>query len=138
MENIGRLSSFQLQQLIRGEIADLGVDHELLRIEVRKGPIAVISGEVYTRADKHTIIQTVADIVGEDCVVDRIEVADDLYDDSASAGYAPADGLYDSEDDMGTNDIYRSIEDGIPYIPPDEPYEGAAGSARRWKRKREI
>ena len=57
--------------------------------------------------------------------------------DADSEGSEEDMELLDQDDEsMGTEDAFRSVEDGIPYIPPSNPtYQESPGSKKRKKKK---
>ncbi len=122
MGNIERLSDNEMRELIVESLKAVQVDPELISIRVKKGPRVVLGGEVDSRRERALIIQTIMDIVGIEDVTDEMNIIDGRHDDSRDED----DGeLYDEDNQcIGTEDIHRAIEDGVPYIPPTRsPFE---------------
>jgi hypothetical protein len=124
MQNIEKLSDLQLKQLIMNELADAGLDHELISLKMRKGNRILVSGEVFDRSEEVLVVETISEIIGRENVVDELEVINDLREHERSCAEPPADGFYDTGVDDGTCDIYKAMEEGIPYILPDSPAAG--------------
>jgi len=46
-------------------------------------------------------------------------------------------GLYDEDEEViGTEDVSKSIEDGIPYIPPTDPPQQSSPKDLKWKKRK--
>ena len=125
----------ELYDTILQELEDLGIQIELLSISVEKGPKVIIDGEVYSHKDKELIIQTIIDVIGIDDVEDYTSIMEGIHEESLINGE-----IFDNIDDMednsyGTEDIYESIEDGEPYIPPINHIYSELSQKIRWKKK---
>ena len=130
MGNIERLSDIEMRALIVESLKAVHVDPELISIRVKKGPKVVLGGEVDSRRERGLIIQTIMDIVGVEDVVDEMCIINGRHDDHLDDD----DGeLYDEDNQcIGTEDAYRAIEDGVPYIPPTtSPFEEFDDRPRR-------
>lgn len=122
MADIEGLSNEEIREIILEQIKDAGVSVDVLDVEVTDGPSVSISGEVETEGERFIIRRTVKDIVGIDDLQDELILKDepeDFIEESARDG-----GLLNRDDDDGefTEDTFESMEEGIPYIPPDRPY----------------
>ncbi len=105
-----------IKHMIKESLKEAHIVPELIEIEVQNGPKVILRGEVDTRNDKITIIQTIRDVLGIHNVVDKLvifDAHDEMYGDDDNG-----DMLDDDNETMGTDDISRSVEEGVPYIPP--------------------
>ena len=137
MGDIEGLSKRELKNLILGQLKELGADLEMIRVEVEEGPRVSLRGEVYSERERRMILQTVIDSVGADAVVDGLVVMQGLYGDIEDDDSYREEGLSDQDDDfIGTEDVFRSIEDGIPYIPPTSPKYHDTTEADKWKKRK--
>jgi hypothetical protein len=137
MGDIEGLSKRELEELILDQLKELGVDLDVIKVEVEEGPRVSLRGEVYSDRERRMILQTVIDSVGADAVVDGLVVMQGLYDDVEDDDAYREDGLSDQDEDfIGTEDVFRSIEDGIPYIPPTSPTYQDATETDKWKKRK--
>ncbi|MBF0215705.1 MAG: BON domain-containing protein [Candidatus Omnitrophica bacterium] len=136
MENYSDYSDDDLKSVIIENIKVLGVDPELVDIKIEPGPVITISGEVSSEREKNRIIQTILDIVGIEEVVDELEVIGGKFSDFHSEDHEDEDEdpIDDDNESMGTEDLNRSMEDGLPYIPPTQsPFEEDRENKKRPK-----
>jgi len=137
MGNVDDLSLEELKEYILEQLGDLGVDTDALEIEVGEGPTVTLRGKVDSASGREMIIRTIMDTADVDNVVDELVVIEDAVVDADSVGSEEDMELLDQDDEsMGTEDAFRSVEDGIPYIPPSNPtYQEPPGSKKRKKKK---
>ena len=141
------LSDEELRGLVRDQLAEessLDVDNILVQV---KDAHVTLSGRVGTESEKLVADHVLSDVIGlesysNDIFVDPIrrgeeaEAADDevahvrgLEEDSllgvsgSNAGTPDAESVHDNDDAalFGTHDYNKVVEDGVPWIPPDEP-----------------
>ncbi len=137
MEDIEGLSNIELKGLILGRLRELGVDCDSIEIDVLKGPRIMLSGNVDYDSQRKLIKRTIVDTTGIADIIDELMVSPDLGEDLAEDERYPGNGSYDRDEEyMGTEDAFRSIEDGIPYIPPTSPTSQDFSETARRKRKR--
>jgi hypothetical protein len=137
MGDAEKLSNSELKSLIIERLEDLGIEHEMVNVEIRKGPKIVLRGEVYSERDRRTIIRTIKEDIGIGQIVDGLIVLREEYDEPENGGQAEEEDIYEQgEEYVGTEDIFRSMEDGIPYIPPSDPSFHRSYEEQRWKRRR--
>ncbi|MGB2651523.1 MAG: BON domain-containing protein [Candidatus Omnitrophota bacterium] len=137
MGDIEGLSDRKLKELILRQLKELGVDLDVIKIKVEKGPRVSLRGEVYSDRERHMVLQTVIDTVGADAISDGLVVVHGLYDDIEEDGGYRGDGLTDQDEDfIGTEDVFQSIEDGIPYIPPTSPAYQKTTEKEEWKKRK--
>jgi len=138
MENIHRLSGDELHELINENLKTAGVEPDLISIKIKKGSRIHLEGELDSRRIRDLIMQTITDIVGVDKVVDDTHIIDDseedIYDDDRDDSE-----LFDEDNEcVGTEDVFRAVEDGLPYIPPTTSrFDELEQSRRRKKERRE-
>ncbi len=137
MGDAEKLSNSELKNLIIEHLEDLGIEREMVDVEVRKGPKIVLRGEVYSERDRKTIIRMIKEDIGIGQVVDGILVLREEYGDQEDTGKAEEEDIYEQgEEYVGTEDIFRSMEDGIPYIPPSDPSYQRSYEELRWKKRK--
>jgi len=126
-----------LKELIREQLDEAGIASELIHIDFDKKSRIVLSGELYSEYVHRTILQITADAAGYENVVDRLIVMDAVYDEIENDPEDRDSEVYDEDEDfVGTEDVFRSIEDGIPYIPPSKPPRKGLPNNLRWKRRK--
>lgn len=119
MENIYGLTGDELHALIVENLKSTGIDPELISITIKKGPRVVLKGEIDSKRERDLVVQTITDIVGIDEVIDSMNVMDPRQDYLYQDDDDDEDELLDEDNEsMGTEDISRSVEDGVPYVPP--------------------
>ena len=70
MGNAEGLSKEELKDLILKRFRSLGVDTELIRVRIGKGPKVILRGEVYSESERMMIIQSIIDDAGIEDIVD--------------------------------------------------------------------
>lgn len=125
-----------LKAIILENLEDIGIRTELLDITVEDGQSIVVRGNIETEKDSETIIQTITEITGIEDIQDYMEVGDgfkfDPYSDSID-DYDDEQMVDEDNESYGTEDIFRSVEDGLPYVPPT--ISPSDHGARRYRRK---
>ena len=137
MGNVDDLSLEELKEYILEQLRGLGVDTDPLEIEIEEGPKVTLRGKVDSASGHEMIIQTIMDLADVDNVTDELVVIEDAVVGFDSEGAEDDSELYDQDDEsLGTEDAFRSVEDGIPYIPPTNPtYQESPASKKRKKKK---
>jgi hypothetical protein len=137
MENLGEMSGDQLKELVREELEDLGVEINLIEIEAEDDSRVVVRGRADTRRNRELIVQIVAETLGVDEIVNGLVVGSGGDDDDDPLEDDDDDYEIKDEDDdtVGTEDMSRSMEDGIPYIPPSRPVFGGQEGRSRGNRR---
>jgi hypothetical protein len=118
----GRFKAFIIESL-----KESGVDVDSVDIRLKKDGGLVLSGEVSSQREKAMIYKSVKDVAGIEDIEDDIIVLND-----EEGGMEDLGGILDDHDDDGSlydednecvasQDIFRSVEDGVPYIPPTDP-----------------
>jgi BON domain len=141
------LSDAELRDLVREQLAqDVAIDVDGILVHVKDGYVT-LSGRVGTEGEKQIADHVLSDVIGletysNDIFVDPIrraeepEAADDAVARAASSSDESLLGgsdLSDSDDEaqrasdnddaslFGTRDIESVMENGVPWIPPNEP-----------------
>ena len=137
MKNIDGLSKKELKAFILYQLDEAGVDHEMVEIKVSDGPKVVLVGEVPSRDIQQAIRKIISIEVGIQDIVDGLIVVEGMDSDLEYEDSNGANDLSDPDGDyIGTEDIFRSIEDGIPYIPPTTSSFEEGSSNKRWNKRR--
>ena len=119
MENIYELSNKELRDLVKEGFEDLGVELDSIDIEVEDECRVVLRGRADSRREKELIGEAVEDALGVDEVVNELRVVRPGVEDVDDEEDDDSDDVRDDDNDIaGTQDLSRSVEDGIPYIPP--------------------
>ncbi|MFH1552015.1 MAG: BON domain-containing protein [Candidatus Omnitrophota bacterium] len=140
MESVEGLSNEELKELILEQLGELGIDSETVDITIEDGPKVSLRGKVDSERERGMIKQTIMDVVGIDDIIDELVVIEGvnngLEDEESSKGAE----LYDEDKEyMGSEDAFRAVEDGVPYIPPTNPsYQGSPETVKRKKQKRKT
>ncbi len=125
-----------LYEAILQELEDIGIDTELLTISMEKGPKVVIEGEVYSHKDNELIYQVLSDTLGIEEIENYTVIMAGIREESSVNG-EDFENIEDLEDDSyGTEDIFESIEDGEPYIPPVSHVYTELSQNIKWKKKK--
>ena len=141
------LSDAELRDLVREQLAqDVAIDVDGILVHVKDGYVT-LSGRVGTEGEKQIADHVLSDVIGletysNDIFVDPIrrdevpEAADDAVAHAASSSDESLLGgsdLSDTDDEaqrasdnddaslFGTRDIESVMENGVPWIPPNEP-----------------
>ena len=114
----------EMNKLIYDELIVREVDCEFIEINVDNNMCATVKGEVTSEKAHNEIRNVMGKFVDPNKIADRVIVIEDLYEDVSNdldQDEQEKKDLFDENDDSGTEDVYKSIEDGIPYSPPDDP-----------------
>ncbi len=141
------LSDAELRDLVHEQLAqDVAIDVDGILVHVKDGYVT-LSGRVGTEGEKQIADHVLSDVIGletysNDIFVDPIrrdeepEAADDAVARAASSSDESLLGgsdLSDTDDEaqrasdnddaslFGTRDIESVMENGVPWIPPNEP-----------------
>lgn len=111
----------ELESAIRDQVREDGrVDMEELCIVSRHG-VVYLDGSLPSEEERSILLQLVRDVVGLEEIVDRLQVAELLWEredrSKAEPLQEPLPGVKLSE----TEDVVQSLEEGIDYVPPLEP-----------------
>ena len=136
MENAEGLTNEDIRELIIGQLKSRGIDTELIVVVVSGGPRVTLKGDADSIREKGLIKQIIIDELGISDIKDELEVFDDAYGE-LDDHYGNEDAFYDEDNEyIGTEDVFRSVEDGIPYIPPTSAsFEDPDKVRKRPKRK---
>jgi hypothetical protein len=133
MANIEGLTNEEIKEIIVEQLKDVGMDVDSLEIDVKPGPEVVLSGKVESEGARYLAKKTIMDIVGIDELNDELVVIDEpesLEEEDEDGGLYNRD-----EDDELTEDPFKALEDGIPYIPPDRPSHDESSEDVTWKKR---
>lgn len=122
MEDLGALSNDDIKELVKEELEDLGVEAGSIEIEAVDDSRVLLRGRAVSRREKELIAQAVEDALGVDYIVNELAVSQDGSEPVVDDDEEDDDDIRDGDDDtVGTGDLARSVEDGIPYILPMRP-----------------
>jgi len=141
MPDIEGLSNEEIKQLIIANLRGFDIDPELISIKITKGSKIILRGAVETQRHRDLVVQTIQDVAGVEDVKDELVILQDEYGDFSDEEELEEEFLDDDNEYYGTDDIVKSIEDGLPYIPPmtssfEEPTEEEEEPEKKKKRKR--
>ena len=106
-----------LRELVR---EDGRIDMDELRIVSRHG-VVYLDGAVPSTAEHQMLLKLVTDIEGFREVVDRLQVKEILWERPERSKPTPEEQAPSRLDSTVTEDVVKSIEEGINYVPPVEP-----------------
>jgi len=139
MANIEGLSNKELKELIVQSIKEAGVNPDLFEVRIKKGSRVILRGEVDSERERDLIMRTIRDVVGIDDIVNELIVLKGLHNDlpEDDSDDEHEDELFDEDHEcIGTEDVFRSVEDGLPYIPPTDASFERSFEDKREKRSR--
>lgn len=122
--DVSLITDRELEALIRDQVREDGrVDMEELRLVCRHG-VVILDG-VIPSIEQHSILrQLLTDVVGIEEIVDRLRVQELLWEredrSRPTAGQEAAPEGEPPPSDI-TEDVVRSLEEGIDFVPPLEP-----------------
>ncbi|MGD2278731.1 MAG: BON domain-containing protein [Candidatus Omnitrophota bacterium] len=120
MENANGLTNGELKELILEHLDEMGVAPGAVEVRILKGPKVVLEGKVDSDRKKDLIIRYVRDVAGLSDIVDELIVIEDL--EELEEDHHEDYELYDEDNEyVGSEDVFRAVEDGVPYVPPTEP-----------------
>jgi hypothetical protein len=141
------LSDAELRGLVRDQLGEYGtLDVDNILIHVKNGHVT-LSGRVGTEPERQVADHVLSDVIGleaftNNLVVDPVradvepEAADEQVAGAIERGEDPLLGgtdtnatdpeeerVRDNDDEslFGTHDVRSAIENGVPWVPPDEP-----------------
>jgi RNA polymerase-binding protein DksA len=116
------LTDRELEASVREQVREDGrTDMEELRIVCRHG-VVHLDGAVPSEAEHQVLLKLVTDVLGLNEVVDRLQVKEILWDRDGRSRSTPDDEEAPSRiQPSQTEDVVKSIEEGIDYAPPDRP-----------------
>ena len=105
---------------------------------VLNGPKVVLEGKIDSDRIRDLIIRTVRETTGIENVINELIVAENEVEDYTEEGQHEEYELYDEDNEyIGSEDVFRAVEDGVPYIPPTEPPPGESSKLfERGKKRR--
>lgn len=140
MASIDGLSNKELKELIVENLKEVGIDPDPIQIKIRKSSQVILRGTVDSSGEKALIMQTIKDVMGIDNISDGLIVLEGLDEDISENDTARGDEdtLFDEDNErIGTKDVFRSVEDGLPYIPPTTlPFKESPRRRKRRPRKK--
>jgi len=115
------LTDREVEMALREAVREDGrIDLEELRLVCRHG-VVYLDGAVPSEAEHQMLSKLVTDVVGLREVVDRLQVKGILWE-SSERFKPPLDEAESSRlEPSDTEDVIKSIEEGIDYVPPVEP-----------------
>lgn len=137
VDDIDGLMPGEIKELVEDQLRDIGIDMSSIELVVSEGPRIVVKGTVDSESDRYLITRTITDIDGIENVSDELLVTDPSEWDE-DEGREVMGGLFNQDDeDSITEDAFEAMEEGIPYTPPDRPFNGEASFEHdRIKKKR--
>ncbi|MFH1837680.1 MAG: BON domain-containing protein [Candidatus Omnitrophota bacterium] len=116
----------QMERAVKDVLAQMeeaGIDCDPIKIEADRDGTLILGGEVCSLKEKEVILQIIEEVLGTEKVVDELVVLEGIKDEEKDQ--EENESLEDEEEEedgpLDTEDIYTSIEEGIPYAPPSEP-----------------
>lgn len=133
--------SKDVADLLTEKMEESEIVHDYIEIEMPDELTILLHGEIYSELELKKLREilmehTAAEEIDEEDII-VVETNYDNDEDSGSDDYVSDEISPLKEDFAGTEDIYRSLEDGIPYIPPMEnPEDGVQISKKAWLKKK--
>lgn len=118
MKNNREESSKEVEKFIKTKLKENGIYPELLRVKIEDVSKVILQGEVESWETKYVVYQIVSDMLDSYDVIDEMDVFEGAYgcfDDNED------EMLDEDRESVGTEDVFRSVEEGMPYIPPSIP-----------------
>jgi len=120
-EDYNLLSGRELEDAIRDHLRDDGrVDMEELRLVCRHS-VVYLSGSVPSERERQIVLQTITDVMGLKEVDDHLQVEEILWEREDRSKEEAAPETRPWEDQVGTEDITETHEDGVDFVPPARP-----------------
>ena len=114
------LTDRELGAALRTQVHDDGrIDMEDLRIVCRRG-VVYLDGSVSSEAERHMLLKLITDVAGLQEVVDRLHVEGIAWPRGGRSKRSQNGGPPGFEP-SATDDIVKSDEQGLTYIPPIAP-----------------
>jgi len=109
-------SNPEMNKIIYDELNLRGIDLEYIEINVDSNMCATIKGEVTSEKTHNEILNVMNKFIDADDITDRVIVIEDLYendtDDYLQEDQGEHSPFEEEDDDSGTDDVHRAIEDG--------------------------
>jgi RNA polymerase-binding transcription factor len=119
--DLGLLTDREIESALREAVREDGrVDLEELRMVSRHG-VVYLDGAVPSEAEHQILFKIVTDVVGLREVVDRLQVKEILWERSDRFKPTLEEKKPSRLEPSQTEDVFKSTEEGIEYVPPDEP-----------------
>ena len=115
------LTDREMEATLREQVRDDGrIDMDELRIVCRHG-VVYLDGAVPSEAERQMLLKRVTDVAGFEEVVDRLQLKEILWEreDRAKEPIEETQSTRVAPDH--TEDVVKSIEEGVDYVPPVEP-----------------
>ncbi|MDP8299996.1 MAG: hypothetical protein P9L88_08875 [Candidatus Tantalella remota] len=136
MANIEGLTKEEIKDLVIDELKGSAVDVGDIEIEVLDGPRIILKGTVDSIGEHYLVTETITGIVGIEDISDELIIIN-APDDGSEDDRCDDGGLMNRDDEeIGTEDAFQSMEDGIPYIPPTSPSYKESSEITEWKKKK--
>ena len=119
--DLSLLTDREVETALREDVRQDGrVDMEELRIVCRHG-VAYVDGAVPSEAEHQIVRKLLTDVAGLQEIVDRVQVKELLWE-REDRSRAPRPEVEDQRfESAETEDVVKSTEEGIAYVPPVEP-----------------
>ncbi len=119
--DLSLLTDREVQTALRELVREDGrIDTDELRLVCRHG-VVYLDGAVPSEAERQMLVKLVTDIEGFQEVVDRLQVKEILWERPDRSKRAPEEEAPSRLDPSVTEDIVKSTEEGIDFVPPVEP-----------------
>ena len=137
MEEANGLSKEELRELILEQLDEMGIAPGTIEIRVLKGQKVAPEGKVDSDAERKVIVQTARDIAGKNNVIDELIAGENEYESYDGGESHEEYELYDEDNEyVGSEDVFRAVEDGVPYIPPTSSPSGEYSDERSQRNRR--
>jgi RNA polymerase-binding protein DksA len=121
--DLSDLTDREMETALREQVrADGRVDMEELRIVCRHG-VVYLSGALPSEGEHQMLLKLVTDVAGFEEVVDRVQVEGILWERRARSKRTPGgeEAAVRVPPGSYTEDVVKSVEEGIEFVPPVEP-----------------
>lgn len=111
----------EVEEALRERVRiDSRIDGEELRIVCRHG-VVHLDGALPSAGEHQILRKLVSDVIGMQEVVDRIQIKEVLWERDDRSREDPPDERSPWSEEGSTDDVVKSVEEGIDYEPPDGP-----------------
>ncbi len=136
MSDIESLNNDEIRELVISSLKEVGVDPDIVSISIVNGPRVILRGEADSQREVNLIIQTITDVVGIEDITNDIDIIDSGLE--GTDGESREEEFYDEDNEcIGTEDAFRAVEDGLPYIPPTTSHFDEYDEHEKKKTRRE-
>jgi hypothetical protein len=140
MEESNGLSKDELRELILEQLDEMGIAPGTIEVRILEGRKVALEGKVDSDRGRKFIVKAAQDIAGINNVIDELIAAEDECESYGGEEAHEEYELYDEDNEyIGSEDVFRAVEDGVPYIPPTSPPSAEysdEGSQRNRRKKR--